>query len=140
MRYTGKELAEMFGVSEITVHYWKRIGLIEQVGTGKNRKCLYDERAVQAVQQNRQKRAVTLNREQMKESLCWTCIRAYGACSWSSKARQPVQGWRARKIHLQGYAMRTYKVLKCPLYEKELFERDEKGVKRRVNEIPMRNL
>lgn len=139
MEYTAKTLAAVFGKTEYAAHYWQRAGIIQPVRKGRNGQFLYDEKAVEAIRAYRKKKTVVLNSERSRETLCWTCINAYGGCSWSSKARKPVKGWKAKRIDLKGYPESTYKVLACPEYEKELFRRDEKGIRHRVNEIPAVN-
>ncbi len=56
-----------------------------------------------------------------KNTLCWSCGRFSGRCSWSANF-EPVKGWKARKDILgrqYGDEMVTYTVDKCPLYEKD---------------------
>ena len=56
-----------------------------------------------------------------KNTLCWSCGRFSGRCSWSANF-EPVEGWKARKDILgrqYGDEMVTYTVDKCPLYEKD---------------------
>lgn len=138
MEYTAKELAEHFDVVISTIHNWNQRGIIHVVRKVKDKKSviyLYDEKSIEAIKNYLASKVMTKQVNHAQETLCWTCINAYGGCSWSSKARKPVKGWKAKAIKLQGYPESTYKVLKCPLYEKELFRRDKKGVKRRVNAV-----
>ena len=48
-----------------------------------------------------------------KEQLCWSCQKACGGCSWSS-CFQPVEGWKAEKVHRKTYD--SYRIEKCPEY------------------------
>ena len=53
----------------------------------------------------------------MKETLCWSCTKpGTGRCSWD-RALKPVKGWSAVPSQTDGFG--TYRVLSCPLYEKE---------------------
>lgn len=51
---------------------------------------------------------------------CWTCKKACGGCSWS-RSFTPVKGWKAEPsfIPSNGEFSETYKIIECPLYEKE---------------------
>lgn len=56
-------------------------------------------------------------------TLCWTCGKACGRCSWS-KNFTPVEGWKAipTKIHQRTWEGKTYStdsfdVYECPEYE-----------------------
>lgn len=51
---------------------------------------------------------------------CWTCKKACGGCSWSSKLK-PVKGWKAKKVqkHEHGHNWETYRIEHCPEYEEE---------------------
>ena len=53
----------------------------------------------------------------MAEQLCWSCSKACGGsdCSWANKL-QPVEGWEAEP------SIVTYRIIECPLYEKETKE------------------
>ena len=60
-------------------------------------------------------------RAKKKPTLCWSCARFCGQCSWSARF-EPVKGWKARKDILgrqYGDEMVTYTVEKCPLYDKD---------------------
>ena len=78
---------------------------------------------------------------QTRPTLCWSCARACGGCSWTDRDPktpevrfEPVDGWEAEKTVVRGtssrrqghklegystyyYAMESYRVLRCPLYE-----------------------
>ena len=43
-------------------------------------------------------------------SLCWSCAKACGYCSWSC-ALEPVKGWETRETHSGPYC-----VVSCPEY------------------------
>lgn len=66
--------------------------------------------------------AVEMRRRAKKRpTLCWSCGRFSGRCSWSANF-EPVKGWKARKDILgrqYGDEMVTYTVDQCPLYEKD---------------------
>lgn len=55
----------------------------------------------------------------MSKTLCWSCQKACGGCSWS-KQLVPVEGWQAirRDIHnnVVGADMESYRVIVCPQY------------------------
>lgn len=139
MEYTAKELGELFGKTIQAAYYWHRSGIIQPVRKGRNGQFLYDDGAVQAVQNYRKKKTVAKNIERTRETLCWTCLNTYGTkCCWAS-AGLPVPGWKAVKLKMCGYRKPGFKVLSCPLYEKELFQIGKDGVKRRVNQIPAVN-
>ena len=55
--------------------------------------------------------------EKMAEQLCWSCSKACGGsdCPWANKL-QPVEGWTAKP------SIVTYRIIECPLYEKETKE------------------
>lgn len=56
-----------------------------------------------------------------RPTLCWSCARFCGRCSWSAHF-EPVAGWKAEKGSLtrqHGGTLKTYTVLQCPLYEKD---------------------
>ena len=57
----------------------------------------------------------------MSGTLCWTCGRAYGGCSWSRyKVQKPVPGWIAERRDIRIAAelpmVESYLVIDCPLY------------------------
>ena len=56
----------------------------------------------------------------MSSTLCWTCGRAYGGCSWSRyKVWKPVPGWTAVRNDIatpSGSYVESYVVTACPLY------------------------
>lgn len=78
-----------------------------------------------------------------RPTLCWSCRRACGGCSWTARDPkthevrfEPVEGWEAEKTLVRGtssrrhghkiesystyyYATESYRVLRCPLYEKD---------------------
>ena len=58
----------------------------------------------------------------MAEQLCWSCSKACGGsdCPWANKL-QPVEGWTAKpSIVMSNYhQINTYRIIECPLYEKE---------------------
>lgn len=53
-------------------------------------------------------------------TLCWSCERAIGGCSWSkAKNPQPVKGWKAEPTKIRvsfGESIDSYLVGECPLY------------------------
>lgn len=59
-----------------------------------------------------------------KETLCWTCKKAVGGCSWSRSFR-PVEGWTAKKTLIRlspcqkEDVIESYQVIACPEYEKD---------------------
>ena len=61
----------------------------------------------------------------MAEQLCWSCSKACGGsdCPWANKL-QPVEGWVATKKITKdaGKIIESYRITKCPLYEKETKE------------------
>ena len=60
----------------------------------------------------------------LKDQLCWSCKKACGGydCPWANKLK-PVEGWTAKEVTLcsgiKGKCDKTYRITKCPLYEKE---------------------
>lgn len=76
-------------------------------GTLRARFCSYDCRY-----------AYKTAKQQKKESLCWSCEKACGNCSWS-KGLVPIPGWEAKKT--QPYSASDtigYFVMRCPEYKK----------------------
>ena len=61
----------------------------------------------------------------MAEQLCWSCSKACGGsdCPWANKLK-PVEGWTAKpSIVMSNYhQINTYRIIECPLYEKETKE------------------
>lgn len=58
---------------------------------------------------------------QPKDTLCWTCQKFGGGCSWSQKFI-PVKGWVAEQHDLKiagGKFVDSYRVIKCPEYLKD---------------------
>ena len=51
------------------------------------------------------------------DSLCWTCVNACGGCSWSNTLT-PVEGWTAKPVKIKNCTIPSYKVIKCPKYER----------------------
>jgi hypothetical protein len=67
-----------------------------------------------------------------KESLCWSCERATGFCSWSRNF-EPVPGWEAeptevKNTYKKGYfeMVASYDVKACPLYIKDNKRKEER--------------
>ena len=80
---------------------------------------------------------------QKEATLCWSCARAVGGCPWTERDEKthqvrfaPVEGWEAEKTIIRGasskrhgkqdegrrrycYSMESYRVKKCPLYQKD---------------------
>ena len=61
----------------------------------------------------------------VKKSLCWTCQRATGFCSWSRNF-EPVPGWEAEPTEITNTdgkdrveIISSFKVSACPLYQKD---------------------
>lgn len=138
MKYTIVELAKMFGISTCVIQHYRKLGIITPVGRGTRNMLIFDEEAVKAIQIKRKGiKFKTTNLR--KPSKCWTCLNAYGnKCPWASKGL-PVPGWKAEKLILTGMKRPSYNVNSCPLYEREKFYIDEKGIKRRVNTVPEMN-
>lgn len=71
---------------------------------------------------------------QTRPTLCWSCARACGGCSWTERDPvthairfEPVKGWEAEKTTINGsksehgekcyrYTTDSYRVVRCPLY------------------------
>ena len=59
-------------------------------------------------------------------TLCWSCARATGHCSWSDGSFTPVPGWKAIKTVIRSdpnkkqNAMDSFLVLDCPLYDDDV--------------------
>lgn len=52
--------------------------------------------------------------------LCWTCLKACGGCSWSSRF-EPVPGWTAVAVAMRyrdgkNRDVQTYSITACPEY------------------------
>lgn len=60
-----------------------------------------------------------IQRQKQRNTLCWDCARATGACSWS-QSFVPVKGWQAipTKQKAFGYSD-TYIVISCPLFVRD---------------------
>lgn len=60
--------------------------------------------------------------EHEPETICWTCRRAVGRCSWSAGNFVPVDGWRAvqtRRVDTDRkriIIISSYLVIECPEY------------------------
>ena len=60
-------------------------------------------------------------RAKKRPTLCWSCARFCGQCSWSARF-EPIAGWSAEEGSLTrqyGGTLKTYTVLQCPLYERD---------------------
>lgn len=64
--------------------------------------------------------------EVKKATLCWSCAKACGGCSWSDGSFTPVDGWKAKPTIVQVmngvYGIRrvdSYIVEECPEYEED---------------------
>ena len=71
---------------------------------------------------------------QTRPTLCWSCARACGGCSWTERDPvthairfEPVKGWEAEKTTINGsksehgekcyrYTTDSYRVVRCPMY------------------------
>lgn len=71
---------------------------------------------------------------QTRPTLCWSCARACGGCSWTARDPkthavrfEPVNGWEAEKTTINSsksehgekcyrYTTDSYRVVRCPLY------------------------
>lgn len=56
---------------------------------------------------------------QNKQSLCWSCARFCGNCSWSADFK-PVKGWEAKPTIIRSDGMdetESYHVINCPLFK-----------------------
>lgn len=56
------------------------------------------------------------------EQPCWTCEKACGRCSWSSKFHEPIKGCIATPTEIysrRGHAIESYAIHFCPEYVKE---------------------
>lgn len=51
--------------------------------------------------------------------MCGECVRPIYDCPWMSKGK-PVKGWTAEKsvVHAAGKSMKTYHIIRCPLFIK----------------------
>jgi hypothetical protein len=65
-------------------------------------------------------------------SLCWSCKRATGTCSWSRNF-EPVPGWEAEKTEVKNTygkerfeMIASYDVKACPLYIKDIKRKEER--------------
>ena len=47
------------------------------------------------------------------ETLCWTCSKATGGCSWS-REETPIKNWVAEEVKHEDFI--SYNVKKCPYY------------------------
>lgn len=54
----------------------------------------------------------------MEDTLCWSCKKCYGGCSWS-KSFKPVEGWEAdrTKVKSKESDYSSYHVKSCPQYQ-----------------------
>ena len=60
-------------------------------------------------------------RAKKRPTLCWSCARFCGQCSWSARF-EPIAGWSAEEGSLTrqyGGTLKTYTVLQCPWYERD---------------------
>ena len=67
-----------------------------------------------------------------KRTICWDCVKACGACSWSS-GLQPVDGWKVEETEFadsHGETGQTYCVLWCPEFERDSFRFGEIRMKK----------
>jgi hypothetical protein len=72
----------------------------------------------------------------MKNTLCWTCKKCYGQCSWSANFI-PVEGWQALPTTLNNntYVDTSYLVIKCPEYVDDKSEKYRLLPKTEIGEI-----
>lgn len=78
----------------------------------------------------------------MSDSICWSCKKSGGGCSWS-KRLEPVKGWDAKEDHRNNehtkkYELYSYTVLGCPEYERgnvKEFEANDDALSRLIMEI-----
>ena len=56
-----------------------------------------------------------------EQTLCWTCAKACGGCSWSNHwEHRPIPGWTARPGKLKvngGEYTESFHVMACPEFE-----------------------
>ncbi len=72
--------------------------------------------------------AAIIDRWVKSRTICWTCARAYGGCSWS-RTFTPVAGWEAEHRSLKNNnagkwvtVLDSYTVKECPLYIEDRME------------------
>jgi len=53
-----------------------------------------------------------VNKLGKQETLCWSCKKATGYCSWSA-CQKPVDGWNVQKTSV------SYFVKDCPIFESD---------------------
>lgn len=130
-----KNTAILLGCGTATIHRMVKHGIITGKKVGHRR--IFTEKELLDAQEylarrSRQKKNIG-GRPSGVGSLCWECLRAYNGCPWS-REKKPVPGWKA--IPAENYYDNAFIVCDCPLFWKEVFVVDDKGVKHRVNEIP----
>ena len=76
-------------------------------------------------------------------TLCWSCAKACGGCSWSDGTFTPVPGWTAEPTVLQGYKlkcglapMESYHVTACPLFEDDTDQYNKPTRRNKWNSAP----
>ena len=71
------------------------------------------------------------------DTLCWSCNKACGQCSWSQPRPKPVEGWTAEQTTIEiqgGQKITSYIVRECPKYESD--GRDHSKMKQAFLPIP----
>lgn len=68
--------------------------------------------------------------ETSKQTLCWSCEKACGKCSWSDGTFTPVDGWEAEPTQVltdHSYRhgkrivqMESYRVIECPEFVSDI--------------------
>ena len=85
----------------------------------KHKNQLYHTPLCRILEQEAKMKAKATAKEDFKgESLCWSCKKATGGCSWS-RSLTPIKGWNAESETRKGNEGKYigYRVKECPLYE-----------------------
>lgn len=73
-------------------------------------------------------------------TLCWSCAKACGKCSWSDRSFTPVPGWKAKKTRLRvddpNRYTDSYIVGECPLFEDDTQQYNKPTKRNKWNSAP----
>ena len=137
--YSTKDVAFMFerGVQTVLTWVWRGLIIPVKIGNrnyykGEELIALLESGNVRKLKRPIRKRGVC----EKRTSICEECLKAFNGCSWSRDGK-PIPGWNAKRVNINEYKDKeVYRVNACPEFEEERFYTDEKGIRRRVNEVP----
>ena len=77
-------------------------------------------------------------------TLCWSCAKACGGCSWSDGTFTPVPGWTATETRLKEQhgsrdadrSIQSFHVTECPLFEDDTDQYNKPTRRNKWNSAP----